>query len=236
MRCLALVGLVLAASGCWEGEEGSDAETSAAPPKPKHASVFVPTAETRDGRTRLPLVFPDGKRVVASYPRRLRLSRLGIQPDVTYYNRRREGARFALTFVHGPAQPRASELALRTDSWTILVPFRDARHREVVQRNLGARETKLGFPVISASGPLVLSNDFGEGGGAMLAFGDRVPAPQVVSSLAPLIEMAPGGCSPRHLEIHRRFGAKCYGGLYVDVYGKPPFVKAFLAGLRIEAA
>jgi hypothetical protein len=81
---LVLAVLALAVSGCSD-EDVSVSETSLAPPDPRHASTFVPRTETQDGRTLLPLVFPDGMRVVASYPRRLRLSRLGIQPDVSYY-------------------------------------------------------------------------------------------------------------------------------------------------------
>jgi hypothetical protein len=232
---LVLAVLALAVSGCSD-EDVSVSETSLAPPDPRHASTFVPRTETQDGRTLLPLVFPDGTRVVASYPRRLRLSRLGIQPDVTYYNRRNPGARFALTFVHGPAEPGTGEFALRTRSWTILVPVRDKRQREVVQRNLRARQTGLGFPVIVATGPFVLSNEYGEGGGAMLAFGDRTPDPQTVSSLDPLIEMAPTRCRLPESEITGGYGAQCFGRLYVGVNGKRPFIKAVFAGLQFEQA
>jgi hypothetical protein len=228
--------LVLAASGCSLGEEAFVSETSLAAADPEHESPFVPRVETQDGRTLLPLVFPDGTRVVASYPRRLRLSRLGIQPDVTYYYRRNPGARFALTFVHGKAKPRADEFALRTDSWTILVPVRGDRQREVAPRNLRASETKHGFPVILATGPLVLSNDYGEGGGAMLAFGDSIPDSQTVSSLDPLIEIAPTGCRLPDSEIKGGYGARCFGSLYVGVNGRRPFIKAVLAGLQIEQA
>jgi hypothetical protein len=181
--------------------------------------------------TVLPLVFPDGTRAVATYPRRLRLSRLGVQPDVTYYFRRNAGARFALTFVHGPAEPRASEFALRTNSWTILVPFRAGN---VARRDLRARETKLGFPVVTAKGPLVLSSAYGEGGGAMLAFGDGIPASQMVSSLDPLIEVAPTKPCRLGVEISGGYGARCYGDVFVTVTGKPRFVRELLEGLRID--
>ena len=234
VRWLALAVLVLAAPSCSLDEEAFVSETSGAAAAPEHESLFVPRTETQNGRTLLPLVFPDGTRVAASYPRRLRLSRLGIQPDVTYYHRRNPGTRFALTFVHGPAKPRAGEFALRTDSWTILVPVRGEWQQEVARRNLRARETKLGFPVILATGPLVLSNEYGEGGGAMLAFGDSIPDSQSVSSLDPLIEIAPTRCRLPESEITGGYGARCFGSLYVGVNGRRPFIKAVLAGLRFE--
>jgi hypothetical protein len=49
--------------------------------------------------------------------------------------------------------------------------------------------------VVEAATPLALSHLFGEGGGVMLALGDHNPAPGIVTSLDPLIELAPSDCS-----------------------------------------
>jgi hypothetical protein len=173
-------------------------------------------AETRRGQATLRIVFPNGRRLVASYPSRLKIAELGAQPDVSYLYRHAPAKRFSLTFVHGPAMPRSGEIPLRAGSWTILVQLRHGGQRRVVRRSLRVRETKEGFPVVKAVPPLALSREFGEGGGVQLAFGDHIPAADTVSSLAPLIELAPGGCSSRHVEIGRRFGAKCFGDVYVD--------------------
>jgi hypothetical protein len=180
-------------------------------------------------------VFANGRRLVASYPSRLTIAELGAQPDVSYSYPRVPAKRFPLTFVHGPAKPRSTEISLFTGSWTILVPLGDDGQERVVRRSLHARETATGFPVVEASSPLALSHDFGEGGGVQLAFGDRIPAADTVSSLAPLIELAPGGCLPKHLEIGSRFGAKCFGDVYVDAYGSRAFVEALFEGLEVAS-
>jgi hypothetical protein len=201
---------------------------------PQHASIFVPEAEMRKGKTSLRIVFPNGRRLVASYPSRLKIAELGAQPDVSYIYRHAPARRFPLTFVHGPAMPGSGEISLRAGSWTILVPLRNDGQGRVVRRSLRMRETKEGFPVVKAVPPLGLSHEFGEGGGVQLAFGDHLPDRDAVSSLAPLIEVAPGGCSPQHLEIGGRFGAKCFGDVYVDAYGSRAFVHALFDGLELN--
>jgi hypothetical protein len=77
---------------------------------------------------------------------------------------------------------------------------------------------------LSSLAAIALSHEFGESGGVQLAFGDHTPAADTVSSLAPLIDLAPGGCSPEHLEIGGRFGAKSFGHVYVGAYGFRAFV------------
>ena len=68
----------------------------------------------------------------------------------------------------------------------------------------------------------------------MLAFGDHVPEPEVVSSLDPLIEIAPTKRCRVDVEISGGYGAKCFVHLFVNVTGKARFVRELLAGLRIE--
>jgi hypothetical protein len=207
--------------------------------RPEEDTSFVPESTDEGERTLLPLVFPDGHRMVLSYPRHLDLAGLGVQPDVSYLYRDDPAARFALTFVHGAVAARPSEVALYAGSWTILAPLRDPGEKEVVERSLRAHETPEGFPVVEALPPLGLSDEFGEGGGVQLAFADLDPKPNVVSSLDPMIEVAPvENCrlsrDGNDAEIGDSYGARCLGHLFLDVYGDRPFIEAVLEGLRRE--
>jgi hypothetical protein len=227
-------GEVVLFAGAWAGIGNT---LWAYRPGPLGATAFVPDTERHGERDFLPLTFPDGKRVVLSYPIELGLADLGVQPDVSYLYGEPPDL-FALTFVYGPANPRADEFVLRAGSWTIIVPLSDPGEREDVERSLHAHETTDGFPVVEALPPLELSHGFGEGGGVQLALGDLVPAENTVSSLDPLILLAPGNCPSQDqndTEIGGRSGATCLGGdLYVGVYGDRPFVEAVLDGLRLE--
>jgi hypothetical protein len=202
-------------------------------PGPLGATAFVPETDRHGGRDFLPLTFPDGTRIVLSYPIELGLGDLGVQPDVSYQYGDPPDL-FALTFEFGPATPRADELALEAGSWTVLSPLGNPGQREVVERSLRVREDPDGFPVVEAIPPLGLSRVGGEGGGPMLALGDLRPEPNIVSSLDPMIELRPTGCRPEHVEIGSSYGARCFGDLYVGVYGDRPFVEAVLDGLRVE--
>jgi hypothetical protein len=94
--------------------------------------------------------------------------------------------------------------------------------------------------VVEAATPLALSHLFGEGGGVMLALGDHNPAPGIVTSLDPLIELAPSDCSGRDIHIEgvggdTSHGSRCLGGrIYVGIYGKRQFIEAALVGLELE--
>jgi hypothetical protein len=87
---------------------------------------------------------------------------------------------------------------------------------------------------VRALSPLALSHEFGEGGGVQLAFGDNAPTPQAVSSLDPLVVLAPTDCRLPKTAIGVDYGARCFGDLFVEVSGDRPFVKAVLDGLRFE--
>jgi hypothetical protein len=202
-------------------------------PGPLGATAFVPETERHGGRDFLPLTFPDGTRIVLSYPIELGLADLGVQPDVSYHYGDPPDL-FALTFKFGPATPQSDELALEAGSWTVLSPLDDSGQRQVVEGSLRVREDPDGFPVVEALPPLDLSRVGGEGGGPMLALGDLRPEPNIVSSLDPMIELRPTGCWPAHVEIGSSYGARCLGDLYVGVYGDRPFIEAVLEGVRIE--
>jgi hypothetical protein len=223
-------GVVLFA-GAWSGVGNT---LWAYRPGPLGVTGFVPDTERRGERDYLPLTFPDGRRIVLSYPLELGLAALSVQPDVSYLYRDDPPPRFALTFVHGPASPKPSEVALTGGSWTVLSPVRDPSEKEIVESSLQVHETHEGFPVVEALPPLALSHESGEGGGVMLSIGDLAPEPNR-TSLDPLIEIRPEGCSQEHVEIGASHGAKCFGDFYVGVYGHQPFISDVLEGLRLEA-
>lgn len=106
--------------------------------------------------------------------------------------------------------------------------------------SIGVHETGDGFVVVETKPPLELSHDFGEGGGVMLALGDGDPAPARVTSLDPLIELAPEDCEADDTKIDgvggsTSHGSRCLGGrIYVGVYGKREFIEAVLSGLELE--
>jgi hypothetical protein len=202
--------------------------------RPDGDTAFVPPTEERPEGIAMPLTFPDGTRIVLGYPFELELAGLGVQPDVSYLYQDDRAARFPLTFVHGPATAGPSQVALPAGSWTILAPLRGPGDKEVVERSLRTSETPDGFPVVEALAPLELSHDFGEGGGVQLALGDLAPDPEVVSSLEPLILLAPGGCGLAESEVGDGYGARCFGDVYVGVYGERAFIEAVLSGLRLE--
>lgn len=108
--------------------------------------------------------------------------------------------------------------------------------RAKVVKSLSAHETGEGFAVVEAATPLALSHEFG--GGVMLALGDGHPAPAKVTSLDPLIELAPGYCGGRTkiegVGGDTSHGSTCLGPIYVGIYGKRPFIEAVLSGLELE--
>jgi hypothetical protein len=202
---------------------------------------FVPKAKRVGEREVVPLTFPDGTRIVLSYPAELRLVELGVQPDVSYLYRDDSAARYPLTFLYrapDPA-PAAGEIILRAGGWTVVAPVWDSAARDEIVNSLSTHETGEGFAVVEAKAPLALSHEFGEGGGVMLALGDDNPVPARVTSLDPLIELAPGDCG-RESEIEGVGGSLSYGStclgdrVYVGVYGKRRFIEAVLSRLELE--
>jgi hypothetical protein len=203
--------------------------------------TFTPEAQHRGERDVLPLTFPDGSRIVVSYPAKLGLAELGVQPDVSYLYRDDSAARYPLTFLYGvPSHaPAEGEVVLRAGAWTVVAPIREPTARDDVVGSLSVEETAEGFVVVEAAAPLALSHEFGEGGGVMLALGDHNPAPSIVTSLDPLIELAPSECGgDRDIEGvggSISHGDRCLGGrIYVGIYGKRQFIEAALAGLELE--
>jgi hypothetical protein len=212
----------------WAYRPGTASATSEPGP-----TTFVPEAEHHGERDVLPLTFPDGSRIVLSYPAELGLAELGVQPDVSYLYRDDPAARFPLTFLFGPQSRAAAdeEIVLRAGAWTVVAPIRDPAARDDVVGSLRVDETAEGFAVVEAAAPLALSHEFGEGGGVMLALGDGDPAPATGMGR---ILLAPVDCTGRD-EIGGGYGSTCLDGrVHVGIYGKRPFIEAALSGLELE--
>jgi hypothetical protein len=201
-------------------------------------SPFVPKTEQRGDRDILPLTFPDGTHVALSYPAGVRLAELGVQPDVSLQYRGRAFDQYPLTFLYDVEdRPAASdEIAVPAGPWTVVARVADSDVRRDISRSLSARETVEGFVVVETARPHTLSDQFGEGGGVQLAFGDGDPAPSRVTTLDPLIIVAPVDCgrSP-DTEVGGSYGSACLGGrIHVSIYGERAFVEAVLSGLEVE--
>jgi hypothetical protein len=195
-------------------------------PGPIGATAFVPPTERRGERDFLQLTFPDGMRVVLSYPVELDLAGMTVEPHVSYLYRDDLPPRFELDFAYGPVEPAPDQIAMRAGSWTVLADLRDGSEADTVARSLGALETADGFPVVDAAPPLALSQESGEGGGPSLTL-------DVVGERWLEVAVEPGCGLPRP-EISEGHGAKCLGQLYLGVYGDRPFIEEVLEGVRIE--
>jgi hypothetical protein len=223
-RAVAADGVVMFA-GAWTGVGNT---LWAYRPGPLGATAFVPQTERRGDRDFLPLTFPDGTRVVLSYPLELDLAGTTVEPNVSYLYRDDLPPRFELDFVFGPAAPGPDQVAFRTGSWTVLADVRDPDEAGMIARSLSVRETPEGFPVVEAAPPLALSPDPGEGGGPRLMLGLRRDR-WIDLLLEP-------GCALTAPEISEGYGAICLDDLYLGVQaqGDRPFIEAVLEGVRLE--
>ncbi|MGH3032069.1 MAG: hypothetical protein ACRDNE_15160 [Gaiellaceae bacterium] len=221
--------VVLFAGAAHEGDANA---LRAYKPAPDGPSGFVPPTEQRGARTLMPLTFPDGTRIVLSYPEWLRLAELGVQPDVSYLHRDDPGPRFPLGFYFGHTPRDAGPVVVEVGSWTITAPGRD-NELDVLRKSIRARETADRLVALEALPPLGLAREFGEGGGTQLALGDLNPDPEH-TSLDPLILLAPSDCGLPKPEIGGGHGAMCLGDVYVGVYGDRHLIESVLEGLRLE--
>jgi hypothetical protein len=117
-------------------------------------------------------------------------------------------------------------------SWTVLVSVRDALASAVeVTGALRFEETASGFPVVSASGPIALSHESGEGEGPMLAVGGVG-----VTAVELWIERCSGGAGVDEVLESGAYGSACLAGgrVTASIYGDSSTVEAIAAGLRIE--
>lgn len=104
-----------------------------------------------------------------------------------------------------------------------------------VADHLRVDETRTGFPVVEAEGPVALATGFGESKGPQLGFGDASPEPDRVSQLDAAIFLSPDGCSAGS-EVSAGYGSACLGGdsVFASIYGDREFVGSVVDGLRVE--
>jgi hypothetical protein len=216
-------GVVLFA-GAWP--PGASNPLWAYRPGPFGTTAFVPHTQRRGERDYLPLTFPDGTRLVFSYPVELSLGGMTVEPNVSYLYRADRPPRFELQFVFGPAEPRRDQIAFRTRSWTIVADLRDDREAALISDSLEVRETAEGFPVVEARDPIALSDESGEGLGPNL---------QLALAADRWIELwLEPNCGRSEPEISSDYGGACLGDVHVGVYAERPFVEAVFEGLRLE--
>jgi hypothetical protein len=124
---------------------------------------------------------------------------------------------------------------LRLDSWTVLVASTAVEDAVAVADYLHMEETRVGFPVVEAVGPIALATGFGESEGPQLGFGDARPEPDRVSQLDATIFLSPDGCSAGS-EVSAGYGSACLGGgsVFASIYGSRGFVERVVDGLRVE--
>jgi hypothetical protein len=193
---------------------------------PLGATAFVPDSERRGDRDLLPLTFPDGTRIVLSYPLELDLAGMTVEPSIWYLYRDDRPPRFELEFVFGPSVPGDGQIALSAASWTVLAELRDPSDAERIKHSLTLRETSERFPVIEARAPIALSDESGEGGG---------PNVQITLPGERRIELfVEPECTQHGPDIDGGAGGWCLGDYSVVAYGDRAFVEALFRGLRLE--
>ena len=162
---------------------------------------FVPRTHTEGGRTRMPLVFPDGTRAAVTYPRRLDLAGLGLVPSTSGTLPGGAGRDFLIahadrdalaTRMNGGWPPRVratypgaagrvplydldgqpDQLGFQLGPWAVFVWDRlTPRERTRWARNLTGATTAGGFLRLRATGRLRLARA-GTHAGPQLELGD----------------------------------------------------------------
>ena len=131
----------------------------------------------------------------------------------------------------------------KVGAWTVLASS-DLTAATDIARHLDGRETSDGSVVVTASAPLALSHEFGEGGGVQLAIGDRDPRPGQVDAGARfrLVLLSPMGraCRGEGLSSSGDSASKCLkatgtgGAVLATISGDRRFVQAVFDGLEIR--
>jgi hypothetical protein len=133
----------------------------------------------------------------------------------------------------------------KVGAWTVLASASDLTVATDIARHLDGRETSDGSVVVTASAPLALSHEFGEGGGVQLAIGDRDPRPGQVDAGARfrLVLLSPMGraCRGEGLSSSGESASKCLkargtgGAVLATISGDRRFVQAIFDGLEIRS-
>ena len=135
-------------------------------------------------------------------------------------------------------------LLLRLPRWFMIVTLHSREDAGTVVDNLHPSVTRDGWPSLFASGPLVLSEGFGEARGPHLEFNDDDPTIDVHTESTYVVMGPIDGCSQAEDgvgELGKRttYGAKCLAfegnelGIFVSIYGPERFVRALYEGLEL---
>lgn len=143
------------------------------------------------------------------------------------------------------APNQAFWVVYKVGAWTVLASASDVTVATDIVRHLDGRESSDGsVVVVTASAPLALSHEFGEGGGVQLAIGDRDPRPGQVDAGARfrLVLLSPMGraCRGEGLSSSGESASKCLkatgtgGAVLAAISGDRRFVQAVFDGLEIR--
>lgn len=131
--------------------------------------------------------------------------------------------------------PEAHWIRFRLPRWTVLVAIRRLEDWQEVLENLTVRETSSGFPVVDASGSIVLNEGHSDAGGPQLSFGDRFPDPGTITD-GDLVDLYPDPCTPGTELGPPGYGSSClgHGDVFANVRGEQAFVDDVIKGLHVE--
>jgi hypothetical protein len=198
----------------------------------------VSILDSRNPAERSPLVFlhrgtPGPDLLQGAQPVQRPATRTG--PPVEIWQARPESA---------VAPNQAFWVLYKVGAWTVLASASDLPMATDMARHLNGRETNDGSVVMTASAPLALSHEFGEGGGVQLAIGDRDPRPGQVDAGARfrLVLLSPMGraCRGEGLSSSGESASKCLkatgtgGAVLATISGDRRFVQAVFDGLEIR--
>ena len=210
---------------------------------------FEPPTTTTGTREEVTLVYPDKTAVRISYPRRVALASMGIQPTVSYAIDGKGPN--DIIFVRG-ALPRGlvdpaplatygdkalhrltyelsgAEYVLTSeiDGWTIVILLPDRPGAPVIAENIVLSVSAEGYPSVFALGPVQLSEGFGEERGPHIEFGDADPTFGVVKADVDFTYVVSGvvkRCSDSITRLEKT-GTDWYGSRCLDFAGGSPGV------------
>ena len=138
-------------------------------------------------------------------------------------------------------------LAYEAGAWTIVVTLPRREDADLVVQNLHPSVTGEGWPSVSASGSLQLSEGFGEARGPHLEIGDKDPVFEIVDAgedFTYVVMGPPTACKPADDGVHRDGGqwyaSKCLQfsggrpGIVVSIYGPEKFVRSVFEGIALD--
>lgn len=138
-------------------------------------------------------------------------------------------------------------LVYEKDGWTIVATMQRREDAQVLAANLHPSVSADGWPTVSATGPVRLSEGFGEARGAHLAIGDRNPLFDLTDAGddSAYILMGPNrGCAQADDGVSNLggqwYGAKCLEftggelGMFMSINGPEDFVRAVHRGIELD--